>query len=151
MIRALTLAAALLASQPLRAEMIPPRDIVVIDGDTIILPPQPWKFTGEVVRLWNIDAAETARARCPAEARIGARARARLAELLRDAARVEIMRDEPNGRAIDRYNRTLARLVLIQPDHARDDAGEILITEGLATRWPERRDWCAAATDGPAR
>lgn len=104
----------------------------VIDGDTVRL------RDGRTVRLWNIDAPETLRARCEAEAALGFRAKERLARLLA-AGPLAVILDEPKGRREDRYGRTLARLTV-----AGRDAGEQLIAEGLATRWPQRRDWCGA-------
>jgi micrococcal nuclease len=113
-----------------RADTMPGPSIHVIDGDTVRLP------SGEVIRIWNIDAPETARARCEAEAALGRRATARLGQLLR-AGPVAVVMDEPAGRREDRYGRTLARLTV-----AGRDIGEIMIRDGLATRWPQRRDWC---------
>jgi endonuclease YncB( thermonuclease family) len=109
----------------------------VIDGDTI-------EAGGEIVRILNIDAPETrlctadlvrSCARCPEEAALGARARNRLRELL-DGARLTLDRCD-GRRCTDPYGRTLARLTA----NGRD-VGEILITEGLATRWPKRFDGC---------
>lgn len=114
---------------PARAEPVDGRRVYVIDGDTVRL------ATGETVRLWNIDAPETSRARCEAEAALGYRAKERLAQLLR-SGRVAVVRDEPNGRLVDQYGRALARLTA-----DGRDVGEALIAQGLATRWPQRRDW----------
>jgi micrococcal nuclease len=117
---------------PARADTIPGPSIQIIDGDTVRLP------SGEVIRIWNIDAPETARARCEAEASLGWLASERLGQLLRRGP-VAVVMDEPAGRREDRYGRTLARLTI-----AGRDIGEIMIRDGLATRWPQRRDWCGA-------
>ena len=56
------------------------------------------------------------------------RARDRLVVLLNSGRPVELHRT-----GVDRYGRTLARF---------DGIGEQLIREGLASRWPQRRNWC---------
>ncbi|MFM7348430.1 MAG: thermonuclease family protein [Erythrobacter sp.] len=96
-----------------------PRHTCVVDGDTV------W-IAGEKIRLLDIDAPEM-EGRCPAERALAIRSRDRLVTLLR-ARHVTIARQ---GK--DRYGRTLARI---------GDVGEVLIAEGLASRWPKRRDWC---------
>lgn len=118
-----------------RIESVDGRAIRVIDGDTVRLP------SGEVIRIHNIDAPETARARCDAEAALGERAADRLRQLLR-AGPVAIILDDPTGRRADRYGRTLARLTVAGRDGRAQDVGETMIAAGLATRWPQRRDWC---------
>lgn len=125
---------------PARSETLDARRIYVIDGDTVRLPAK-GSAPAETVRLWNIDAPETARAQCEAEAALGFRAKQRLASLLREGP-VTLARCEPAkpGRAPrcqDQYGRTLAALSV----NGRD-AGQTLIAEGLATSWPHRRDWC---------
>lgn len=92
-----------------------PRVTCVVDGDTV------W-IEGEKIRLLDIDAPEM-NGKCPAEQAQARRARDRLIVLL-NSRDVTIERD---GK--DRYGRTLARL---------GDVGEVLIREGLATRWPKR-------------
>jgi endonuclease YncB( thermonuclease family) len=112
----LTLAtAALIAVCPAQG----PRTHCVVDGDTVWL-------DGEKIRLVDIDAPELA-GRCEIERRLAIAARDRLVELLRERP-ADIVRT-----GTDRYGRTLARL---------GDVGEQLIAEGLASRWPQRRDWC---------
>lgn len=96
-----------------------PRHHCVHDGDTI------W-WQGEKIRVSDIDAPELG-GKCRAERRRAIAARDRLVALI-NAGPVRITRD---GR--DRYGRTLARIGTIS---------EQLIAEGLASRWPERRDWC---------
>lgn len=96
-----------------------PRVTCVVDGDTV------W-IAGEKIRLLDIDAPEM-KGKCPAERALAIRSRNRLTELLR-ARRVTIARD-----GVDRYGRTLARL---------GDVGQVLVREGLARRWGDRRGWC---------
>ncbi|UNJ22076.1 endonuclease [Microcystis phage vB_MweS-yong2] len=125
---------------PARAEPVDGRRVYVIDGDTVRLPAR-GSSPGETVRLWNIDAPETSRARCEAEAALGYRAKERLAQMLR-SGRVTLTRCEPAApgrapRCEDRYGRTLGALSV-----DGRDVGEAMIAEGLATRWPQRRDWC---------
>lgn len=92
----------------------------VHDGDTV------W-IEGEKIRLLDIDAPEM-NARCERERRMAVAARDRLVALL-DGRDVVIRR-----RGVDRYGRTLARL---------GDVGEVLVREGLARRWGDRRGWCS--------
>lgn len=101
----------------------------VIDGDTFDL------WSGERVRIANIDAAETPpKARCEREARLALAARARLRQMLREG-RVELHRA---GRDRDRYGRLLRRASV-----DRRDVGERLVAEGLARPWGGRRGpWC---------
>jgi micrococcal nuclease len=91
----------------------------VVDGDTV------W-IAREKIRLLDIDAPEM-EGRCAAERALAVRSRDRLAVLLR-SGEVTIARD-----GVDKYGRTLARL---------GDLGEVLVREGLARRWGDRRGWC---------
>ena len=91
----------------------------VHDGDTV------W-WQGEKIRIADIDTPEL-NGKCEAERRRARAARDRLVVLL-GARPVTIRRT-----GTDRFGRTLARFGGI---------GEQLIAEGLATRWPQRRDWC---------
>ena len=91
----------------------------VHDGDTI------W-WQGEKIRLADIDTPELD-GRCKAERELALAARDRLIVLLGER-RVRI-----NRVGKDRYGRTLARIGTV---------GDQLISEGLATRWPRRKDWC---------
>lgn len=91
----------------------------VVDGDTV------W-IDREKIRLLDIDAPEM-RGRCERERRLARASRDRLAELMR-TRRFTIERE-----GHDRYGRTLARL---------GDLGEVLVREGLARRWGDRRGWC---------
>lgn len=92
----------------------------VHDGDTI------W-WQGEKMRLADIDTPELD-GRCARERTLARAARGRLVVLL-NAQPITLRRV-----GTDRYGRTLAVI---------GDVGERLIAEGLATRWPRRRDWCA--------
>lgn len=100
-----------------------PRHHCVVDGDTV------W-WHGEKIRLADIDAPEM-KGRCQAERRLAIAARDRLVALLA-GRRVTVSR---TGK--DRYGRTLARL-----GTSSGQLGEQLISEGLASRWPQRRNWC---------
>ena len=95
------------------------RDHCVVDGDTL------W-WEGEKIRIAEIDAPEL-RGRCAAESVKALAARARLIALL-NAGPVTFERV-----GVDKYGRTLARFGSIS---------EVLITEGLAHRWPSRKGWC---------
>ena len=75
-------AAAVLTSSPARSETIAGDRIVIIDGDTVALPPI-GGGRGERIRLLDIDAPETHRPRCAVE-QLAARAAAdKLAHLRR--------------------------------------------------------------------
>lgn len=91
----------------------------VVDGDTV------W-IEREKIRLLDIDAPEL-NGQCARERRLAIRSRDRLVELLNTHS-VHIERE-----GTDRFGRTLARL---------GNVGEILVQEGLARRWGDRRGWC---------
>ncbi|EYR84261.1 thermonuclease family protein [Shinella sp. DD12] len=103
----------------------------VIDGDTI-------EMNGETVRIANIDAPETARAKCEAERIRGYAVTQALTDLLARGA-VTLQRGDPKSRRqVDRYGRTLG-LVFVDGH----DVGELLITMGHARCWTgKRRPWC---------
>lgn len=99
----------------------------VVDGDTA------W-IEGVKVRIADIDAPETHPPRCDFEADLGAKATARLRELL-DAGPFDLVRID---RDEDRYGRKLRIAV-------RDgrSIGDQLVGEGLARTWGgRRRPWC---------
>lgn len=107
-----------------------PRPVTVIDGDTV----DRWPYR---YRLLGFDAPEIRRARCPSERQRGHEAKARLAELVASAQRVEIV---SAGRR-DQWGRTLARLEI----DGRDLAA-IAVAEGWAAPYSgrgPRHDWCA--------
>lgn len=102
-------------------------DACVIDGDTF------W-YRGEKIRIADINTPETGEPRCAEEAELGARATARLTELLNAGA----FSLEPVDREADKYGRTL-RVVT----RAGESLGATLDDEGLAEPWQgHRRDWC---------
>lgn len=104
------------------------RDNCVIDGDTFYL-------GGEKIRIADIDAPETGGAQCDHEAELGARATARLRELLNEGP-FELRGYKSRDK--DRYGRKL-RVVL----RGGKSLGDTLIEEGLARRWSgRRRPWC---------
>lgn len=105
----------------------PVRITCVVDGDTF------W-YRGAKIRIADINAPEVSEPRCAAEARLGARATTRLAELL-SAGRFTLA---PVDRARDNYGR---RLFVVT--RAGASLGATLAAEGLAERWRGyRRDWC---------
>jgi len=123
-------------------ETVDGRRIVVVDGDTVALPRPPAAPVGarlERLRLVGIDTPETFRPRCEAELVRGLAAKERLASLVRVAA-VEVERT-----GVDRYGRTLGRLLV----EGRSVEG-MLLAEGLAVEyrpgrqaWEQRfRHWC---------
>lgn len=115
MLLALSAAAAITVCAPPPAH----RFHCVHDGDTV------W-WQGEKIRLVDIDTPELT-GTCEAERRLAIAARDRLVQLLRARP------IEPRRTGRDRYGRTLARFGGI---------GDQLIREGLAVRWPNRKDWC---------
>lgn len=105
------------------------RTTCVVDGDTFWL-------NGEKVRIADINAPETSRPACHAEAARGAAATRRLIALLNQGP----IALSAGARDRDRYGRLL-RIV------ARNEQslGEQLVAEGLAERWKGRRgNWCTA-------
>jgi len=111
----------------------PPRDIRVIDGDTIE------DMRADITyRIVNIDTPETgSRAQCAAERDLGNQATRQARALITAAADLEL---RPTGR-VDRYGRTIAYVVI-----DGRDLGETLIAEGFARPWRGRREpWCDAA------
>jgi endonuclease YncB( thermonuclease family) len=88
---------------------------IATDGDTITL-------AGEDIRLVGFDAPETLEPNCEQERAVGYQAMGRLQNLInRRAIRIERLS------APDKYGRTLAKLFV-----GRDEAGQVLIREGLA-------------------
>lgn len=102
--------------------------VSVIDGDTI-------KLGAQSLRLINIDTPEIRSAKCPQENALGEQARTRLKALLNEGQ----LAIRPNGK-LDKYGRPLVKLEI-----AGRDAGEQLVSEGLARIWQGRdEDWCKA-------
>ena len=107
--------------------VLAPLHVSVIDGDT-------FRYRGEKIRLADIDAPETHRARCAYEAELGARATRRLEQLLRQGS----FTLDPADRDEDRYGRKL-RIAMREGN----SIGDQLVREGLARPWTGRRQpWC---------
>jgi micrococcal nuclease len=105
----------------------PVRVNCVVDGDTFL-------YRGAKIRIADINTPETSEPQCAREAELGARATARLAELL-SAGPFSL---EPIDRDRDRYGRVL-RVVT----RGGTSLGATLEREGLAEHWHGRRgDWC---------
>ncbi|MCD2177329.1 thermonuclease family protein [Rhizobium sp. C1] len=98
----------------------------VYDGDGI------W-IKGVKMRLKDIDAPEIQHHECARELQLGIRARDRLAQLMNGGFDVDYTRKKGF------YGSELVYVIL------RDgrDAGQVLISEGLAQRWPNTGNvWC---------
>ncbi|CAG1007315.1 MAG: thermonuclease family protein [Rhizobiaceae bacterium] len=105
-----------------------PAEIRVWDGDSIRLG---LTSDAEAVRIFNIDAPEI-EGQCSDETNLAQRSKNRLAALLA-GQRVEI---KHQGK--DRYGRSLAAVTVNGVD-----AGDLLVSEGLARTWSGRRElWC---------
>ena len=101
----------------------------VVDGDTI------W-YRGAKIRLADIDTPEVGQPACAREAALGRQATERLRALLNAGAFT--LDPPPGGRTRDRFGREL-RVV----KRGGQSLGEVLVREGLATRWGgPRRTWC---------
>lgn len=108
----------------------PARATCVVDGDTL------W-IEREKIRLADVDAPEID-SPCVEARVLAARAAGRLAELLATGT-YQVHRGDPvDGRATDRFGRTLA-VILVDGV----SVGEILVAEGLARPWRgHRENWC---------
>lgn len=103
-------------------------NVRVIDGDTFV-------YAGARIRIADIDTPEV-HGRCPEESGLAAEATRRLEVLLAQGP-FELYR-LPNGREHDRYGREL-RIVT----RGGRSLGDVLVAEGLARTWTERREpWC---------
>ncbi|NKK58804.1 thermonuclease family protein [Rhizobium leguminosarum bv. viciae] len=105
-----------------------PADVIVIDGDTIVV-------RGEHIRIEGINAPEL-KGKCREEKVRALRARSRLMELL---PRAEVGIDR---HGFDRYRRTLA---FVSADG--EPVGDVLMREGLARKWVQtyngqEEPWC---------
>jgi micrococcal nuclease len=99
----------------------------VVDGDTF------W-YQGRKIRIADINTPETSEPKCSREAELGAKATARLTQLLNAGA----FSLESADRDQDRYGRTL-RVVT----RDGESLGAALEREGLAEHWKGYRgDWC---------
>jgi len=109
----------------------PVRVTCVVDGDTFWL-------RGTKIRIADIDTPEVSRPGCPRERALGRRATERMRQLL-NAGRFGLA-VPPDGRRRDRYGREL-RIVT----RGGQSLGAVLVREGLAARWGDRRKaWCGA-------
>ncbi len=105
----------------------PIRRTCVVDGDTF------W-YQGRKIRIADINAPETSKPGCTAEAELGEKATRRLAALL-NAGPFTL---EHTERETDRYGRTLREVT-----RGGESLGEALVEEGLAERWKGYRSgWC---------
>lgn len=105
----------------------PARVTCVVDGDTF------W-YAGTKIRIADINAPEVGEPGCAAEAALGARATARLTELLNQGPFTLV----PADRATDAYGRRLFTVT-----RGGESLGAALEAEGLAEPWRgRRRDWC---------
>lgn len=139
---ALVALAILLAAAPAHAETIAGDRILVIDGDTVVLPPV-GSARGEHIRLMAIDAPELSRPRCAVETLAAREATAKLRQLLAG----QPVTIERHG--LDRYGRTLARLTTPAGDveDAMLAAGLALPYERGREAWARRADyWCKETT-----
>lgn len=105
-----------------------PRDLYVIDGDTV-------RFDGTSIRLLGFDTPETFRPQCEAERVLGFEAKARLRSLLDQAPVVTLSL----GKGTDRYGRLLGNLRV-----DGNDVGDIIVAERLARPYSggQRGSWC---------
>jgi endonuclease YncB( thermonuclease family) len=109
----------------------PVRVTCVVDGDTI------W-YRGTKIRIADIDTPEVSQPACPQERALGRRATERLRQLL-NAGRFGLA-VPADGRTRDRYGRELRILT-----RGGQSLGAVLVREGLAARWGDRRKaWCSA-------
>ena len=103
----------------------------VVDGDTF------W-HRGTKIRISDINTPETSRPGCDDEARLGAHATLHLTQLL-NAGPFSL---ERQGRDVDRYGRQLRTVT-----RRGQSLGAVLVAEGLAENWTDRRrDWCTAVS-----
>lgn len=100
----------------------------VIDGDTLA-------FGRERVRIANLDAPDVgSHAHCALEQRRGEAARAFARSVIRRAAVVQVV----DRQGLDRYGRTLARVMVDDRDF-----GRVMIAAGHGRPWRGRSsDWC---------
>lgn len=103
----------------------------VVDGDGV-------HWRGETIRLWRTDAPETHRPHCRAEAEAGARARERLAALLRSGSVAVV-----TGGVRDPYGRLLAGLTVDGRDvEAAMLAEAVTLPFHTTTRAERTAHWC---------
>lgn len=118
-------------------ELILCASLTAVDGDTV-------RCDGELLRLLGsgtphvsgFDTGELRTYRCKAEKAIAQRAHARLKTLVVDAQIIDTAERDRT-----QYQRRLVRLRTSNGEFA----GDILLREGLARRWPDGRHWCNSA------
>ena len=122
------LAVALVAA-PARADPITIDRLGVVDGDSILVDGREWRLRG-------YDTAETVRAYCEGERRLGLIAKRRLEELIATAKSLELT----GGETADRYGRPLGSLLV-----DGRDTGQIMIAEDLARAYEggRKKGWCS--------
>lgn len=96
----------------------------IVDGDTFWLDRVKY-------RVADIDAPETSRPQCKAEAKLGEVATDRLAQMM-NAGPFQLRTS-----GTDRYGR-----VLVTVTRSGASLGARLVSEGLARKWGDRRGWC---------
>jgi len=100
----------------------------VVDGDTI------W-YSGEKIRISDINAPEISHPECDYELDLGNKARDRLVALL-NAGPFSL--DATERRDTDKYGRKLREIT-----RGGKSVGAVLVSEGLAEVWVgHRRNWC---------
>ncbi|WP_313196056.1 thermonuclease family protein [Shinella zoogloeoides] len=100
----------------------------VVDGDTL------W-HEGTKIRVADIDTPEVSEPKCSSEATLGARATRRLLQLVNQGPVEFVMWD---NRDEDKYGRKLRVLI-----YDGRSLGDVLVSEGLARTWTDRRQpWC---------
>ena len=105
----------------------------VVDGDT-------FKLGSRRVRIIGIDAPETHGSRCPAEARLGEQATAKLQALL-NQGRFEMV--APIYGSKDRYGRDLRTVQRKRPDGSMQSIAADMRDSGLAHRYTGfKTSWC---------
>ncbi len=112
------------------AVVLAPWPVTVVDGDTVDR-----MYIRH--RLAGFDAPELRRAKCPRERERAQAAKARLAEIIGGAQRVELVRVQWK---LDPWSRVLSRLEL-----DGEDVAAIAIREGWGVAYVgrgPRRDWC---------
>ena len=112
--------------------------LFIVDGDTV-------RVETTRYRLYNIDAPELTRPRCLREETLAVMAKQRLYELTRNEFQLQHVpcwhKTERNPR--DNFGRTCIELQVKTPAEGWQDAGEILISEGLAVRFGRGKpEWC---------
>jgi micrococcal nuclease len=120
-------AAAAITSRPFPICSSGARVDCIVDGDTF------W-FSGQKVRIADINTPEISSPACRRERELGEKAKRRLHQLI-NAGPIELRKQ---GRDRDQYGR------LLRTVHRNGHSlGDILVAEGLAHRWKGRKEsWC---------